>query len=355
MNVQFKIDNGVGMILLDRPEKLNALTLDMVHAMQDTLDAWQTNDDVRWVLLEGNGRAFCAGGDLLETYEDAKIDPLGAMPFYTAEFELDRLLNDYPKPLVVHYKGVSMGGGVGLGCGADLIIADDSTRWAMPETRLGIIPDVGVGYLFSQLPRPDALYLSLTGATLSGADLLPYHFATDYITAGDWPTLRDDLLAVSSEGLAHDDIIAALHAEVARFHAPLPKHTDYSETLPFIRKYFDAPTLVDLVNGLAAAEDDFARKNLELLRSYSPFSLAITFGKYETGKNLSRKATLTKDLRILELCWLSGNAAEGIRCAMVDKEDTPEFKPARIEDVDNEFVARLLDKACLLASGADDR
>ncbi len=351
MNVQFNIENGVGMILLDRADKVNALTSDMLTAMLDTLKEWETNDDVRWVLLEGSGKSFCAGGDLVETYNDGKVDPLGAMPFYTIEFTLDRLLYDYAKPLVVHYKGITMGGGIGLGCGADLIIADDSTRWAMPETRLGIIPDVGVGYLFSQLPRAEALYLSLCGPTIEGADLLPYKFATDYIAADDWLPLRDALTKLATYGLSYDDIITKLKAEVSRFHAPLPEHTAYRDKLPLIHKYFDAPTLIDLVNDLAAADDAFARQCHDRLRSASPFALAITFGKYESGKNLDHHATLTKDLRILELCWLSGNAFEGIRCTMIDKDDTPAFAPPRIEDVDDEFVARLLEKATLLAGG----
>lgn len=342
MNVQFHIEKGVGMILLDRAHKVNALSSDMLNAIFDTLKKWENDDEVHWLLLEGSGKSFCAGGDLVETYQNGKIDPLGAMPFYSIEFTLDRLLYDYKKPLVVHYKGVTMGGGIGLGCGADLIIADDSTRWAMPETRIGLVPDVGVGYLFANLPRAEALYLSLCGATIEGADLLPYGFATDYIAADDWPLLRDALIRLDTEGLSYDDMLAKLKKEAASFHAPLPKHSAYREKLPLIEKYFNAPTLFDLVNDLAKGEEDFARQSYERLLSSSPFALAITFGKYDSHKNSPKRPTLAESLRIFELCWLSGNALEGIRATIIDKNDTPTFAPPRIEDVSEEFVARLL-------------
>lgn len=209
--------NGVGIIRLNRPEKLNALTLDDIHQMSAVLEEWAADEAISWVLLEGEGRAFCAGGDVVALYRYSMETGQFPDPFFRDEFALDRQVHHFPKPVVSLYKGVTMGGGVGLTVNADLRITDETLVWAMPETRLGFMPDVAMGWYLSQLPQADGLYLSLLGGQLDWQDALYYGFADLGIQSEDRAAVRSALLAVEVEGLDYDGLVEQLQAAVAPY------------------------------------------------------------------------------------------------------------------------------------------
>ncbi len=332
--IQSKIEHGCGHITLDRPDKLNALSLKMVQDIQQIIDKWRHDPSVHWVLLTGAGKNFCAGGDVIELYNMAKDAPQRALDFYRQEFDLDLALHRYEKPLVVHYKGISFGGGVGLGCGADIIVADETTRWAMPECRLGIIPDVGVGYFFSGLPRPEALVASLTGAEMAGSDLVRHKLATHYIHAAEWDDILTEWRRLDTEGLSYDAIVHELTAVVARHQAPLQERTAFTQKMAALGDHFNQDHLEDILVSLAAATGEETQAALKNLRNACPWSLGVTFLKYEAGKDWSRADTLAQDLKLLRYAWESGNAQEGSRVTMIDKKSTPQFTPEKVEDLD---------------------
>lgn len=324
----------VGIIRLNRPEKLNALTLDDIHQMSAVLEEWAADETISWVLLEGEGRAFCAGGDVVALYRYSMETGQFPDPFFRDEFALDRQVHHFPKPVVSLYKGVTMGGGVGLTVNADLRITDETLVWAMPETRLGFMPDVAMGWYLSQLPQADGLYLSLLGGQLDWQDALYYGFADLGIKSQDRAAVRSALLAVEAEGLDYDGLVEQLQAAVAPYRQ-VPGVGPYRrEIAPQAARYFKADHLGVLMEGLQASHEPFATEALAGLLSRSPLAVAMTFLKYFYGKKWTRDETFAVDLHLLAYLWEKEEPLEAIRAAMVDKNYRPSYWRTSFGDLD---------------------
>lgn len=343
MSYECFVENGVGVVRLNRPDKLNALDLSMIHGVTTALTNWQADENVHWILLEGKGPAFCAGGDVFGLRDTEHVEE--ALSYFEDEFALDLMLHHYPKPVVVHYKGASMGGGIGLGGNADLRICDETTIWAMPESRLGFPPDVGVGYFISKLPRAEALYLTLTAGRLRGEDLLGLDLADMYIHSSVWPALREALIAHPSALVPPQELAGSLAKIASTFATPPDPHTAHAAKRPYIEKYFNEPTLLGIVRALEAGDDDFARESLQSLRSAAPLTLSVIFAKYDADRGLTRRDILRRDHFFLGYFFENRTLQEGIRVTMIDKDDQGHFHPARIEDVPDGLVAELLAKS----------
>ena len=196
------VKNNIGIIYLDRADKINALNLDMIYEIYDILEKWKDDSGIRAVLFDSLAdKGFCAGGDLKEVYEDylTNDDEEDKDNFFRTEFELDKYIERYEKPIMSHWFGITMGGGIGLTINSDIIITDETTNWAMPETRLGFVPDVGVGKEISKLPQALGQYLALTGSSLGASDLIKYDLADFYIKSSKYEDIINKLFTLSDE------------------------------------------------------------------------------------------------------------------------------------------------------------
>ncbi len=337
------VKKHIGHIVLNRPNKLNAMSKEMVYLLSDCFKAYEENPAVKVILIEGMGsRAFSAGGDIIEMYHDIfTADTWSDQPqLFDIEYGLVEKLYTLKTPYVALWQGVVMGGGVGLGMPADIIFADDTVQWAMPETRLGFCPDVGMGYFLSQLPQPVAMYITLSGSTLSGADLVKYGLATYYIEHRHLPFVRSEILAVRKKNTA-EETLKELRM-IAGYYAKPVETCPLDQEMDAINHYYGAPTLKEIFKRLEAGTDAFAKHHLSVLRQRCPLALAVQFEKYFVGKNLTLPQTLMLDNHIIRDGIARGNVQEGIRVAMLDKQATPKWSPPSLDDVTPETVKAIL-------------
>jgi enoyl-CoA hydratase/carnithine racemase len=336
-DVRFQLINQVGLVTLDRPRALNALTLGMVRAMRSQLAAWACDGQVRAVVIAGAGpRAFCAGGDVVAVVRDV-MDAAGngrlRHDFFREEYALDLSLHRYPKPLAVLMHGVVMGGGMGLAQGAALRLVTPSTRMAMPETRIGLVPDVGASFFLNRLPPPVALYLALTGATLGGADALLLGLADAWAAVEEGDALPQALQGIEWRGEALDDLRRALvRSEAPRdiAAATLPA------VLPAVFRHFDGRRpVLQTVLALAAEPDaawrDWCRHTHDLLRERSPRMLEATRLALLRGRQLDLAACFDMEFGLVQRAIDSGEFAEGVRAHLIDKTGQPQWQPATLE------------------------
>lgn len=338
--IQSEIKNKFGIICLDRPKALNALNCEMIEEIEKALRDYEKNPNVKAILFDSKAeRGFCAGGDLKEIYYDyiKNEDEPKKDEFFKEEFDLNKYIMTYPKPTIAHWYGVTMGGGVGLTIHSDLIIADETVNWAMPETSLGFIPDVSVGYYISKLPQAIGQFVGLTGARLYPDDLVRLDLADVLIDSKDYGKILEILFAIDS-----DDIIGDFKKEIGIF-SKKPGQTVNTENKEKIEKYFGKGSLEGILKILEEnQEDDFARENLEILKTRDPFMSEVQFQKYFLGKKLTREETIDLDLEIINHGLKSGGIAEGIRTVMIDRGDKPSWPVKNFEDVDKNEVYNLL-------------
>jgi enoyl-CoA hydratase len=314
-------DGRVGRIKLNRPKTLNALDLPMIRAITAALQTWRDDPHVHAVVIEAAGdRAFCAGGDIraLRQHQlDGNRAPVDA--FFTEEYALNRMIATYPKPYIALIDGICMGGGIGVSIYGDYRVATEHAMFAMPETAIGFFPDIGATFFLPRLPGHLGCYLGLTGARIHGADAVHAGFATQF-------TPRAELQQLSA-ALAHDGIAA-----LARHAAPLPEFTlqDQRTTIDTI---FAADSIPEILGRLDTDNGDWARKTIEALRTVSPSALGWTLRILRDGAHRTLEQCLDAEFALTHTTMRHNDFIEGVRAMVVDKDRTPRWQPARIEDV----------------------
>lgn len=293
---------GVATVTLNRPAALNALTLPMLQGLASWLDAWEKDECVRMVVLRGAGeKAFCAGGDLRALYDDVKAGSRKHHAFFEVEYALDYRIHTYPKTIVAVMDGIVMGGGMGISQGARVRIVGDRTRMAMPETAIGLFPDVGGSFFLSRVPGKVGIYLSLVGPTLRAADAIYCGLADVYAGAG-----------------------------------PVPR-SDLEELRPAIDAHFAHDTVEAIIASLAVedrpAYKAWAAKATEALSKRSPTMLNVTLEQLKRGAQLSLADCFRMELNLVHGCFEQGDFVEGIRALIVDKDNQPHWRPARLGEV----------------------
>lgn len=339
--IKTEIKNKIGIIYLDRPEALNALNRYMIGKIEETLKSWEKDAAIKAVLFDSkNERGFCAGGDLKEIYVDyLKNDEAKDKDvFFKEEFALDKYLMTYPKPIISHWFGVTMGGGIGLTIHSDLIIADQTVNWAMPETSLGFVPDVGLGYFISKLPQAMGQYVGLLGARLYPDDLLRYGFCHMVIDSKDYDELINRFMNMDTDS---DNLIEDFKEKIQDL-SQFAKETENTKNLEEIEKHFSKDRVVEIKKSLEASHSDFAKESLAVLNNRDPFMLEVQFKKYFLGKKLTKQETIDLDLEIIKYGRKTGALEEGIRSVLIDKDKNPKWPTKSLEDVDQEDVDRLL-------------
>lgn len=358
--IQSEIIAGVGLITLDRPEALNALSLQMVIDLTAVFTDWRDDPKVEVVAIRGSNKrgvfgAFCAGGDIRFFHDAAIAEDPALADFFTAEYSLNNLLYSYPKPYAAFMDGVIMGGGMGLAQGADLRIVSDRTKMAMPETNIGLFPDVGGGFFLSRTPGHLGEYLALTGQMLIGSDALAADLA-DGIVASDampelWASLTANTQLSALQRFEQLSDLVSLPSPVS-----VPAWQD-----PQLDTIFALPTVMDMINALDQAQDqdqdqaqskakakaDWAAQTLACLRQRSPLMLHVSLEQIRRGRQLTMADDLRMERNIVHHCFHTehlgrsgtrSETVEGIRALAVDKDNSPAWNPARIEDITSDMI-----------------
>jgi enoyl-CoA hydratase len=328
--ILFERRGRLAVVTLNRPKALNALSLGMCRAIFDGLGSWPADPDVQAVLVKGEGeRAFCAGGDIRALYDLLKAEgPEAAAGFYAVEYPMNARLHRFRKPYVSLLDGITMGGGVGVSVHGSHRVATERTVFAMPETGIGFFPDVGATYVLPRLGGGLGLYLGLTGVRLRAADCLQAGLATHYVPAGRLPELELALAEADLSGDAH----AAVDAVLERFGGD-PGPAAVAELRPRIDACFDQPSLEAVLDALAREETGWGRSQLDLLASKSPTSLAVAFRQLRSGDTLDFDAAMRLEYRLVHRFMAGHDFREGVRALLVDKDNTPAWRPARLQDV----------------------
>jgi enoyl-CoA hydratase len=325
-------------ITLNRPNALNAITLDMAVAMTSLLRGWASDPAVGAVMLDGAGeRGFCAGGDIRALYDAAKVGAIktgDSLParFWATEYKLNVLIARYPKPVVVVMDGLVMGGGVGLSAHAAFRVVTDRSAVAMPEVQIGFFPDVGACYLLSRAPGYVGTYLALTGHRIGAAEAIYCNLADVHIAADRLSALP----AALADCRGSHDVHARLgELSVAPAPARLPRERQW------IDGGFGAADVEEIVERLQASSDENARAALEAMRKASPTSLKVALRNLRSAATFNRvEESFAQDYRIALACVAGHDFIEGIRATIVDKDRNPRWQPDKIEAVTPDLVDR---------------
>lgn len=350
-DVVTRVANRVGFIELERPQALNALSTDMIRAMHAALERWREDPDVLAVVVRSpHTRAFCAGGDIRFLYEAARRGDQDALDtFFTEEYRLDHAIFTYPKPYIALMNGVVMGGGMGISQGAHrtggLRVATSSTRMAMPETRIGLFPDVGVGWFLARTPGAIGRYLAVTGETIGAADALYAGLADTYMDEAALPALVEALQTEPFERGA--DVVALVEREAAQHKVvPTPDTSTLADTRTLIDRHFSHADVPAILASLESEQDcaaaEWAGRTVAVLRERSPLSMAVSL-EVVTRSEGSMACALRRDLDLTRSTFAHGDVMEGIRARIIDKDNRPAWRIARIEDVTPEDVARMFE------------
>lgn len=323
---------AAGVVVLNRPKALNALTLGMVREMRKALDAWEQDPAVTRVVVTGAGeKAFCAGGDIRKLHDLGRAGRLDeAKAFWGEEYQLNTRIKRYGKPYVSLIDGICMGGGVGLALHGSHRVAGERFLFAMPEVGIGFFPDVGATYALPRLPGETGTYIALTGERLGRADALALGIATHAAPSGAVPAILEALVA----GEAVEAVLARHACEAG----PAPLAAE--------RALIDACFAGDSVLAILARLDEaaaggaaFAAKTAATMRSKSPTSMAIALEQVRRGKSLDFEDAMRLEYRIVSRIGEGHDFYEGVRAVIVDKDHTPRWRPARSEDVTRESIA----------------
>ena len=325
-----EVRNGVGFITLNRPRALNALSLAMIRALAEALQAWRDDPAIQAVAIRGTGKeapfgAFCAGGDIRFFHQAVLAGDAQLEDFFTEEYRLNHLIHHYPKPYIAFMDGIVMGGGMGITQGASLRIVTERTKMAMPETTIGLFPDVGGGWFLGRCPGRVGEYLALTGDMIGGEGAIAAGLADVLLPSGELPALWNALA---------DHGVAALPAKAHA--APFPQQ----ET---IDRFFGLPDVTAIVQALEADGGEWATRTAATLRKRSPLLLAVTLEQLKRARGMSLAADLRMERDLVHNCFhlrpgTASETMEGIRALAVDKDHSPKWNPARVEGVTPEMV-----------------
>jgi enoyl-CoA hydratase/carnithine racemase len=316
------VQNGVGLITLNRPKALNALSFEMIKGMHEALMHWATLDSVHTVIIQGEGdRAFCAGGDIRSLY-DAHIrgDHGFIQDLFREEYTLNYLIATYPKPYMALMDGITMGGGCGVSVHGSHLIVTERTVMAMPETAIGYFPDIGASHFLSKCPGKIGLYLGLTGARLNAADILYANLADYYVPAAAIDELRDQIIL-------GDPIEVVLSA-----YQDVPEVGMLNDHQAEIDRCFTAPSLSEIMINLQNTRSSWAQDALKTFKNNSPFSLNVT-NNLLNNRDINVMDSLLVDFRISQRMIDKPDFYEGVRAVLVDKDNAPRWQPERLDQV----------------------
>ncbi|XP_069589896.1 3-hydroxyisobutyryl-CoA hydrolase, mitochondrial isoform X2 [Ranitomeya imitator] len=339
-----------GVITLNRPKALNALNLNMTRLIYHQIKLWEEDPETFLVIMKGaGGKAFCAGGDIVAITEAGKTGGSLAQDFFKEEYILNNAIGTCKKPYVALIDGITMGGGVGLSVHGHFRVASEKTLFAMPETAIGLFPDVGGGYFLPRLPGKIGLYIALTGFRLKGRDVQKAGIATHFIHSQKIPSLEKDLLTLKSP--SKEDITDVLDAYHKQSKASKDDDDPFilAEHLDKINSLFSGNSVEEIIENLKQDESPFALQQLKTLSKMSPTSLKVTFRQLKNGSSLTLQEVLTMEYRLSQASMRGHDFYEGVRAVLLDKDQNPKWKPEQLKDVTDEYL-----DSCFASLGKND-
>jgi enoyl-CoA hydratase/carnithine racemase len=356
-DVQHHCVGHVGLITLNRPKALNALSLPMVRELTHVLQTWQNDPQVWAVAIRGSNKegpfgACCAGGDIRYFHQAALSGDASLEDFFTEEYNLNHLIHNYPKPYIAFMDGIVMGGGMGVSQGAALRIVTERTQMAMPETHIGLFPDVGGGYFLSRCAGAMGEYLALTGQVMRGGEALTVGLADACAASANLPSLWQGL---SEKNWSDAAAMLAWLREQTQTTTQLASAQRPTWQDSAIDAVFSLPTVTDMVQALQTKtqaqsqvpEGHWASQTLDALRHRSPLMLHVTLELVRRGRSLSLADDLRMERDLVRHCFntdhlnrrgVSSETVEGIRALAVDKDRQPKWQPSRIEEITPDMV-----------------
>lgn len=330
-----EVRNRVGHLTLNRVSAFNAINLEMVRLIQTQLDDWAADDQVVAVVLRANGdKAFCAGGDIRELYNNAKEGNTGNETFFSEEYALDQWIHAYPKPFIALIDGLTLGGGMGLVQGASFRIVTEKARLGMPEVSIGFFPDVGGSYFLSRLPGEVGTYMGVTGNPVGAADALQIGLADWFLHAEQISEL-DRCLDNMQWGHSSQEAIRSLLNTLASKRASGAKLTTVRAA---IDQHFAKDSVAEIIASLKNETDStikqWSEELLATLATRSPIAMATTLAMLRRGKKLSLADCFRLEYHLGKQWFTKGDFMEGVRALIIDKDKNPQWQPATIEALD---------------------
>lgn len=336
-----EVRGQVGFITLNRPRALNALSLGMVRDLMAILLAWQHDDAVLAVAIRGSNKegpfgAFCAGGDIRFLHQAGSQGNPQLEDFFTEEYALNHLIHQFPKPYIALMDGVVMGGGMGISQGAKLRVLTEHSKLAMPETNIGLFPDVGGGYFLSRCPGHSGEWLALTGQVIGAGDAIELGLGDVFVRSSELPAIIAAFKTGAQDSAEH--VVATVMERVDL--APVAEHWN---ARALINRHFSAASVPALFASLAADADPWAQQVLATLGKRSPLMMAVTLEQIRRARAMSLADDLRMERDLVHHCFhlrpgAASETVEGVRALAVDKDHAPRWNPARIEDVTPELV-----------------
>ncbi len=312
---------ALGLLTLTRPQALNALTHGMVAGLAASLAEWAADDTIHAVAIRGEGRAFCAGGDIRTVQQAVAAGSNEGAALLRDEYRMNALIGAYPKPYIALIHGICMGGGAGVSVHGSHRLADSSLGFAMPETAIGFVPDIGSSHFLSRAPGGIGMYLGLTAERIGLGDAVEAGFVTHAVDAAHFDAVIDGL----AQGEAVNKVIAPFGRKVPP--GPLSPYRRQIQTI------FSASSVEAILERLDRDGSDFARSTAQIIRARSPTSLKIVFRQIRTAAKLDLKQCLTMELRLALRLLPGHDFREGVRAALVDKDRAPKWLPAALAGV----------------------
>ncbi|GAB3056750.1 enoyl-CoA hydratase/isomerase family protein [Sediminivirga luteola] len=331
-DISTDVRNGLARVELNRPKAINALSEPMVAVVKEALESWRHDDDIRAVLLTGSGeRGLCAGGDIKAIHAAlvrGSDDPIG---FWRTEYAMNLAIAEYPKPYIAVMHGITMGGGLGISAHGSHRIVTDSSKLAMPETGIGLFPDVGITHLFAQMPHGVGEYLGLTGTVIGAGAAIRYGLADAYVEDASLPAFIEAL----EEGPEDPDAV------IARYSAE-PPADELAERLSWIEPAFTRDSVEDIIAELHRIGGP-AAECATLLEGRSPTSLKVTLAAIRAAAGRSLAETLDADFRIARALTAQPDLLEGIRAQVIDKDRNPQWRPGNLAEVDDAAITKIIE------------
>ena len=332
--VLFTQENHIGLVTLNRPQALNALTLSMILALQAQLQAWHDDQNIHAVVVRAlGGRAFCAGGDVRAIYHHGPENNHQSMEFFGHEYRLNQFIHDFNKPYIALMDGITMGGGVGISLHGSHPIASERFVFAMPETGIGFYPDIGASYLLSRCSGHFGTYLGLTGSRLNAADAQALGLVKQIIASEQFPAVLDALIESDLSIDAHQGVNAVLQP----FLMSTPS-LGVDDIAPFVYSCFQHTDMESIVAALNESNGDWHRETRRVLALKAPLSLKVTLVQLQKATSMTMAECLEMDYCLTSHFMRNSDFYEGVRALLVDKDNHPHWQPETINDVSSSMV-----------------
>jgi len=342
-----EVVGGLGVITLNRPKSLNALTLEMVRELALVLQGWATDAAVLGVLMRGSARPpepgkppavrhFCAGGDIRFMHEAAVSGDLSSDDFFNEEYALDYLIHTFPKPVIAWLEGITMGGGMGLAQGARLRVATESVRMAMPETRIGLFPDVAGGYFLSRCAGAVGEYLGIVGPHLHVTDALTLGLADVHAQAASLPAMLESLHQAPAKSSV--ELMARVRSHVAAHGLSSLPDATVTLHLDQINRHFSLHTLVKIEDSLKADGGEWAQQVLAHMAGHSPLMMCVTLEQIRRARSMPLAEEFRMERDMVRQCFSlrrgrESETVEGVRALVIDKDNQPNWRFKQVADV----------------------